>query len=248
MVLQTAYVWEKGGNREKNQDSLSLQQVRVGRQPIVLAAVCDGIGGLAEGETASGSVAEALTDWFYRTFLIRSRQAERRYGRALAFPASIGWLKKSLSRCLYRTASRLARYKADEDLGSTCTAVLVWGKWYLAVHVGDSQAYLLAQTRARMLTRAETDETGALCNAVGSFSLAKPQFYAGRLKQGQGLLLATDGFYRYFSGRQLAQRLYTQEETEAMLQKRLRRMVQQARDRGSRDDCTAVCIFRRKGA
>ena len=63
--MKTAYLWEKG-ECETNEDSLVLQQVETRVGTVTLAAVCDGVGGLKEGETASGYMAEMLIVWFYK--------------------------------------------------------------------------------------------------------------------------------------------------------------------------------------
>ena len=60
--------WDKGG-RCVNQDSISLQEVRMKGEKVVFALICDGIGGLDGGEIASGFVAERMTEWFYKEAL-----------------------------------------------------------------------------------------------------------------------------------------------------------------------------------
>lgn len=47
---------DKGKTRAVNQDALLLQQAVCGRRRYVLAAVCDGLGGLEKGELASSEV------------------------------------------------------------------------------------------------------------------------------------------------------------------------------------------------
>ena len=42
---------------ESSEDSLLLEQVRIQKEQIVFAVVCDGIGGLQQGEIASGLLA-----------------------------------------------------------------------------------------------------------------------------------------------------------------------------------------------
>ena len=70
MSYLTSWYWDKGDFREKNEDSFSLQQVRLNGiwkgEEAALIIVCDGIGGLPEGETASGFVVQQMTEWFYQ--------------------------------------------------------------------------------------------------------------------------------------------------------------------------------------
>ena len=53
---------DKGKTRAVNQDALLLQQAVCGRKRYVLAAVCDGLGGLEKGELASSEVLRSLAD------------------------------------------------------------------------------------------------------------------------------------------------------------------------------------------
>ena len=53
MQFLSEIYWDRGA-RESNQDSVSLQQVSIRGKRAVMALVCDGIGGLEQGEIASG--------------------------------------------------------------------------------------------------------------------------------------------------------------------------------------------------
>ena len=53
MKYLSGFYWERGRSKA-NQDSIVLQQVVTDYGRILLAAVSDGIGGLSEGENASG--------------------------------------------------------------------------------------------------------------------------------------------------------------------------------------------------
>ena len=59
---------DRGKTRRVNQDGLLLQQALCGRKRYVLAAVCDGMGGLEKGELASSEVLRSLADWFQSRF------------------------------------------------------------------------------------------------------------------------------------------------------------------------------------
>lgn len=55
MKYLSGFYWERGRSKA-NQDSIVLQQVVTDYGRILLAAVSDGIGGLSEGENASGYI------------------------------------------------------------------------------------------------------------------------------------------------------------------------------------------------
>lgn len=53
-----------GIKKKTNQDSLLIQRALVNEEQMVLAVVCDGMGGLAKGEVASATVVKAFAQWF----------------------------------------------------------------------------------------------------------------------------------------------------------------------------------------
>ena len=62
-VCLAAYT-DKGKTRKVNQDAFLLQQAEIKGEDCVLAAVCDGMGGLQKGELASSEMIRSLADWF----------------------------------------------------------------------------------------------------------------------------------------------------------------------------------------
>ena len=64
MALMTAYATDVGIEKNTNQDSLSIQTAQTDRGTVILAVVCDGMGGLQKGELASANVILAFRKWF----------------------------------------------------------------------------------------------------------------------------------------------------------------------------------------
>ena len=52
-----------GIRRKINQDSLSVRRLETRTGQMVLAVLCDGMGGLNFGELASASIVSAFTEW-----------------------------------------------------------------------------------------------------------------------------------------------------------------------------------------
>ena len=50
--------------KDTNQDSLLIKHADTPRGEVLLAIVCDGMGGLTKGEVASATVIKAFSDWF----------------------------------------------------------------------------------------------------------------------------------------------------------------------------------------
>ena len=197
MANTVSWYWDKGNFREKNEDSFSVQRVKMNPSGIpafftkkgmeaAMLVVCDGIGGLPEGEAASGFAAEELTKWFYR--------------EGMKCMKSLFWQRTAAECAIKAFASvqkKLEQIEKEENVccGTTCTMALVKGKGFVIVHIGDSRAYRIGG-RERILTR-EHQEGGILRRCLGAFGFQVPDVLCGRLRKGEMLLLGTDGFYRF---------------------------------------------------
>ena len=62
-------VTDVGNVKKVNQDSLTLKTAHSRWGDVCIAVVCDGLGGLAQGEVASGNVVLAFDKWFNNEFL-----------------------------------------------------------------------------------------------------------------------------------------------------------------------------------
>ena len=60
----TATQTDIGTRKKTNQDSMIVMQAATDRGQVLLASVCDGMGGLAKGEVASAAMVHALEKWF----------------------------------------------------------------------------------------------------------------------------------------------------------------------------------------
>lgn len=154
---------DKGKTRAVNQDALLLQQAVCGRRRYVLAAVCDGLGGLEKGELASSEVLRSLADWFQSRFpeVLMAGFPERE-------------LLGDWKNLVHTENERLRTYGEKQGivLGTTLTAALFTEENWYCVHVGDSRLYEIAADTARQLTRdhslaAEAVERGFMTREEG---------------------------------------------------------------------------------
>lgn len=234
MRYLTSVYWCRGKEAEKNQDSVVLQQVLTGRGRVLLAAVCDGMGGLSHGERASGYAAERFREWFY-TELFAMIRKNKRY-----------WvIRRSLDRLVFHMQGQLKRYAVQEDisLGTTMTALVVWERTWLLWHLGDSRAYRLRGRRMEQLTEDHAQDAGELTKCLGSFGSFTPQHRMGVLKPGEGILLCTDGFRRCVTEEELREVMKPRELAgEEQIARRLKEIGETCMKRGERDNLSAVYI------
>lgn len=226
--------WNRGSVAEKNQDAVVLQQVLTRRGRVVLAAVCDGMGGISCGEAASAYVAEELKEWFY-TELFAMIRKNKRY-----------WvMRRSLDRLIFYMQGQLKRYGAQEDisLGTTLTVLVLWERTWLLWHLGDSRVYRLRARGMEQLTTDHTRDAGKLTKCLGSFGYFTPQHGIGVLRPGEGMLLCSDGFRRQITERELQEVMDPRELTgEEQIGRRLREIGETCMKRGERDNLSAVYI------
>ena len=234
MRYLTNVYWNRGREAPKNQDSVLLQQVLTGRGRVILAAVCDGMGGLSRGEAASGYAAEQFREWFY-TELFAMIWKNKRY-----------WvIRRSLDRLVFHMQGQMKQYAEKEDisLGTTMTVLVVWERTWLLWHLGDSRAYRLRGRRMEQLTEDHAKDAGKLTKCLGSFGSFVPQHRMGVFKPGDGILLCTDGFRRRVACEELREVMNPRELAgEEQIGRRLKEIGETCMKRGERDNLTAVYI------
>lgn len=242
MKYLTSVYWECGRLAERNQDSVVLLQVLTARGRVLMAAVCDGMGGLAQGEKASGYITRRLQEWFYES-LLRAVQKRKAF-----------WvIRRSLDRLVYDMQEELSRYAGREKirLGSTMTVLVLWEKTYLLWHLGDSRAYSLSASGGgrrkrgslRCMTTDHVRGKNQLTKCVGSFGYMRPDFKMGTFGNGQAMLLCSDGFRHYIAEEEMADVLNPEAITEEMqAERRLREIGEACMKRGEEDNLSAVYI------
>ncbi|MGN0308315.1 MAG: PP2C family protein-serine/threonine phosphatase [Lachnospiraceae bacterium] len=224
------YLWEQGG-RQSNQDSLAIWQISGRSRTCLLGIVCDGIGGLEEGENASGYVVRQVSSWFHTVgYKIRNRQK----------------LQAVLCQLIYQLHEELKEYgeKKGIRLGTTMTFFLAENRWIFWGHTGDSRLYMLRKGKLKQLTRDHTKKGGGLYQAIGTGDWKPMDMGRKSFKPGDGLLLCTDGFYRGLSGEDLSVCLNQEFFQESQIGRVLHQMGQRKLGMGEKDNLSAIiCKF-----
>ncbi|MDD3368678.1 MAG: serine/threonine-protein phosphatase [Lachnospiraceae bacterium] len=229
--------WNIGMEMDANQDSVILERVMTKRGELIIAGVCDGIGGLERGEIASGYVTERLLSFFYEEILPRHKKK--------GFKRKI---RKALLRCLYATQRDLEQFGKQEKcrLGTTISMVIVWNNRYLWCHMGDSRIYRISWNICRQLTRDDRYD-GKLTGALGSMPWTKPVIQTGHLFPGQGILLCSDGFWEKLDKKKISDGLmYTAIHRNEQIDRHLKALGEYAMRQGEKDNMSAIYLLRKK--
>lgn len=166
------------GRRRSNQDSHGSGVRSTALGEVSLGVVCDGVGGLAQGEVASSTVVRAVERWFNETLdgLLSApaegggepvgaggpvERGEKDAGPAGA-PEGDGICSQrvmdSLDNLVASANASILRYAAAHGgkMGTTLSALLCARGRFLAVQVGDSRVYHVTPTSARLVTEDQT--------------------------------------------------------------------------------------------
>jgi len=207
--LDFAAATDIGCQRSNNEDSFGYDA----EQNIYV--VCDGMGGSAAGEVASGLAVRVLIQSF----------------ETQAWAAASGGVDLPVAERLLRSiheANRIVRETAETDaqyrnMGTTLVCACIDGNRALLGNVGDSRAYLIRNGECRQITLDHslvdeqlrqgliTPEMAAVSHlqsvitrAIGAADSVDPDLFAADLVLDDMLLLASDGLTRYTDPQEIA--------------------------------------------
>ncbi|SFR69022.1 PP2C family protein-serine/threonine phosphatase [Anaeromicropila populeti] len=203
MKFLAAAQTDKGIVKDKNQDSLSIKIADTSFGEILLAVICDGMGGLEQGEVASATVIRAFENWFTTVLPNHLRRG-----------ISEDKIRFQWEEMLSELNEKIKNYgrRCNIRLGTTITALLIMGEKYYVIHVGDTRLYEI-ENQLRVLTRDQTvvameiargrlteeqakvdPRRSILLQCVGASESVCPEFYSGVVKRNAVYMLCSDGF------------------------------------------------------
>ena len=204
-----------GIRKKTNQDSISLSVAEAPGGRCCFAIVCDGMGGLSDGEVASGTVIREFRRWFEESFpIILAEEENPEQTVALEWDVLCSRLNSTIR------ADGAAR---GIRLGTTVTALLLYNGRYIVLNVGDSRAYEITRDGIRQITedqtfvnreikegrmtpeQALTDERrNVLLQCIGASEAVYPDMYYGDIQPDSVYMLCVDGFRHEISPEELA--------------------------------------------
>ena len=220
MQVLSEYIWEKN-TRSVNEDSLCICHILFNGKPLVLAAICDGVGGMPDGESASTLLITNLKKTF--NSLGRSR------------PISLKYLSHLFNQCLYSTHEELT------SGATTISLVLIYNNHCLVMSYGDSRCYI-GTNKLHLITKDHIDIKGRLTQAIGTGYFCKPFKKIIKLRLGTNILLCSDGFYRQNHLFISHKNQFIHCTTEEKWKETLDNMYYYAVNNGEKDNCSAIIL------
>lgn len=229
-LIGSAY-WDIG-ERERNEDSLIFEKVKSCRKYITLVAVADGIGGLSEGEVASGYVVERLVEFFHEKLIPEMNRRHSLFGNVNMIKGCLYGISKSM--CEYAERKRIS-------MGTTLSMMIIGQNRYILVQLGDSAVFRCRGRKMKRISECHQNKDGSINKCIGSFDYQEPYIKKGFILPNTGFLLCSDGYYkRLDTNRELFSP--KKMENEEDIDRRLKEGARTVKARGEKDNMSAVYI------
>ncbi len=243
-------VTDQGTTRKSNQDSIVLKHVETDGDEIIMALVCDGMGGLAKGELASATAVREFSIWFNDVLVPHCAELN-------VEQISEIWLEK-----LNALNERIVKYSNENGLkmGTTFTGLLIVKGEVLIVHIGDSRVYHNDEQLRLMTTdhtfverevqlghltpeQAKTDRRrNMLLQCLGGSRNLEPEVIVEPVQPGF-YLLCSDGFRHEIADHEMHAALNPGELiTRELMHKRILEMIDVVKSRNERDNISVVLV------
>lgn len=252
MNFLTAFHTDVGIKKKTNQDSLLIHQAQTESGNVLLAVICDGMGGLAKGEVASACMIRAFSEWF-------TQELPAMLDAGLRPEA----LRTSWEDLIAKVNQKITVYSMQNgvSMGTTCVALLIVNETYYIMNIGDSRIYLISDniyqlTKDQTYVQREMDagrmtfeeslrdpKRNMLLQCVGASPVIEPDFFMGDVSINQCYMLCCDGFRHVIDPKEFFQYLNPKNSVDAgAMQKNLVYLTELNKQRNETDNITAVLI------
>ena len=240
-----------GKVREHNEDAHFIDT------DLGIFAVCDGMGGHAAGEVASGIAIKVVRDEWSSDELMKVADAWLEQGTIQAKKALLGAVNAGVIAAHDAIMAEATRDRSKGGMGTTIIGAIVIGGDIVFAQCGDSRAYMVRDGIAMQLTEdhtllarllaagvdVDTSNEGSrfksmLTNALGIGQECKAATFVVPLADGDRFLLCSDGITEYIQEAEIGEVLTAQPSPARAAQ----RLVELALQRGGGDNATALVV------
>lgn len=249
------YCSDIGTKKKVNQDACCVRILKTSEHTIVLAVVCDGVGGMVEGEYASNNTVLNFHNWF--DYSLSKVVIEKKEG------ALFEQLCEDMKELIIKQNEAVYSYAGEKGIqtGTTVTAMLFVDHNYFIAQVGDSRAYqvydglmqltedqsfVAAEVRAGRMTRQEArhdKRRNIILQCLGATPFIEPEYVTGTVQKGAVYFLCSDGFVHELENNEIENIMNPKAMSDMnTAHDRLLSAIQTVKDRGEKDNITVVLI------
>lgn len=220
-----------------------------------LFIVCDGMGGHAAGEVASGMAVETVAKEIAKLDALRLRFAESESSDdAATLMTAVEEAVITAGRTIFRSAQEQPE---QAGMGTTLSMILLVGRKGILAHIGDSRVYVVRkkalyqlsedhtfvaeQVRRGMMSKEEAAKSkrgNVLTRALGPVETMNVDMMLFDVDPRDRFLLCSDGLHNYFKDSTELLRLLLGGSNDVVVE----RAVTVAKDRGGHDNITAIIV------
>lgn len=240
-----------GISKDTNQDSVLIKHASTDNCEVLMAVICDGMGGLSKGELASATVIRTFSDWFDEELPFELVNVDMQV---------IGAKWSLMLKELNIKILEYSKGKGGEGMGTTFSGILLVGDQYVIVHVGDTRVYYIGSTLTQLTTdqtfvareisrgtltleQAKTDKRrNLLLQCIGASKVVEPQVICGTTEKG-AYMLCSDGFRHEVSENEMYESLnpINLMNKDAM-HNNAKYLIEQAKHREEKDNISVILI------
>ncbi len=245
---------DAGVRKKTNQDSICVKEAQTDKGNILIAIVCDGMGGLEKGEVASATIINTFSTWFEETLPYQ-----------LSKTNVVDEIIYCWERMIKEQNQNIAEYGRQNhiQLGSTITAMLFLEDGnYLIGHVGDSRAYKITDSSVEILTQDQTliaremkmgrltpeeaerdPRRNVLLQCIGASKIVEPDFITGQYKSEECYMLCSDGFRHVVSADEIQKAFApSHNDDEKIMKENIVRLIELNKERQETDNISSILI------
>lgn len=241
-----------GISKKTNQDSACLKIADTEKYgQVVLAMICDGMGGLSKGELASATAIRRFSFWFENEL---PKVIDTYSWKELS-----NFWDKSVKELNYKIMSYGTQNQSK--MGTTITAMLIIEGKYLITHIGDTRVYKIRDAMEQLtedqtyvareikrgnmtIEQAKTDpRRNMLLQCVGASKIVEPQIINGSISAGDIYLLCSDGFRHVINENEIFNSFNPQKINSLQdMSNSISYMIETVKSRNERDNITALLL------
>ena len=239
-----------GISKETNQDSVLFKQGSYLGGEILMAIVCDGMGGLAKGELASATVIRAFSKWFDEELAYELENLD------------LHVIGGKWSLMLKDLNVKIIEYAQENNItmGTTFTGVLFVGDEFVVTHVGDTRLYHIGNSLKQLtndqtfiareikkgtmtLEQAKTDKRrNMLLQCVGASDSIEPEVIVGKQERG-AYMLCSDGFRHEIAEKEIVESLsFINLINKESMHANAKYLIELVKQRNEKDNISVVLI------
>lgn len=224
---------DAGNIRKVNQDGVVVQRIATRTGEAVLAVLCDGVGGLREGEAASAMAVSGF-----------GRGMRELFGKSCgeAFSDAI---KREWQRIIDEVNMEVYMYGKRKGirLGTTLTSVILAEGYYYIINVGDSRVYHIREGVTQLTTDHTYGSSGMLLQCIGGGKKIQPDMFTGKVFENSVYLLCSDGFRNRVGSEEMKALLSPDILSSGnIIRKNIRKLIDLNKERRETDNITAAVI------